>query len=96
MTEHPEIIRVELKGEIDSDNLDVKKEEIEFFLERSMQDEGKVRVLDLDPIWTLTRNATSGKFDFRLSMYGVETSETHEYAGWTSGGLLKRTSSPSK
>ena len=93
---HVEIVRSELRGTISSDNLDTQKDELEFFLERTMRDEGKVRVLDLDPIWTLERSADNGKFDFRLSMYGVETSETHLYAGWTSGELLKRTSSQSK
>lgn len=87
---HLDIKRFSLDGAIREKNIEVEKKRMEGFLESSMTDDGFVRVLDLDPQWSIVYDFENELYDFKLSLYGVKVKEAWAYSGIMGGVLVKR------
>lgn len=89
---HDEIIRYSLNGEITDDNIVKAKEELVFFVEGQMRDEGCVPSLDLEPQFTLDYNSEREVYNFVLTVYGIYVGgkEAWQETGVTTGKTIPK------
>lgn len=69
---HDDIKRFSLNGEITDASLIEAKERLVNFLENQMRDSGCVPSLDLEPQFTLDYDVESDKYNFELTVYGID------------------------
>lgn len=92
-TLHKKIKLFQIDGYLADDSriLDIK-ELNERVLDVQMRDKGYVRILDLDPHWSIDYNAVDCNWGFKMSMFGtyVGKRKSWQYEGTWQGKLMPR------
>lgn len=86
---HEKVYDFTLEGEIADGNLVQSKAELIKAIEDGMRDGGYVPLLDIDPQFTLTYKPEEEKYDFVLTVYGVENDNPWEISGVMYGKTIK-------
>jgi hypothetical protein len=86
---HDQIYNFDLEGEVSDDNLVKSKEQLIRAVEDGMRDKNFIPVLDLDAQFTLKYNKDKELYDFKLTVYGVESEDSWNEKGIMYGKILK-------
>lgn len=88
---HDDIEKFTLDGEVADNNLVEHKERLIMSLETVIRDKGFVPVLDIDPQFSLDYIPQESKYNFKLTIYGVEVKENAwQIAGLMNGKVITR------